>query len=86
MKKLAEKLLKFGFGLFAAGMILTNTSCEIGLGEAVDIRPPVIEINYPPKGAIIRNTFNMSGNANDDTGIKGSHLFLILYRVSLAER
>lgn len=40
--------------------------CTVGLGEAVDTVPPTISINYPPAASVIRDTFVISGDCNDD--------------------
>ena len=44
-------------------------SCEIGLGAAVDVAVPTSSITYPPKNAIIRESFVVSGECNDDMGV-----------------
>ncbi len=46
-------------------------SCEVGLGEAVDTQPPVVQINYPDKTqkSVIKDWFYLSGDCSDETGI-----------------
>ena len=44
-------------------------SCEIGLGGAVDTEPPTVEITYPQKNVIIKDSFLMSGTCDDETGV-----------------
>ena len=44
-------------------------SCEIGMGSAVDTAIPTVEIMYPPKNAIIRDTFTVSGQCADDLAV-----------------
>lgn len=62
MKK-SNKLL-----MIAAAILFSLTgSCEIGLGSAVDVNAPTVEINYPPEGRTIMNTFVLAGNCDDDT-------------------
>ena len=61
MKKIVVVLL----ALFA----LTTFSCEVGLGSAVDIYVPTVGINYPPKNAVVRDTFVAAGECNDDMGL-----------------
>ncbi|MCQ2585398.1 MAG: hypothetical protein MJ185_07400, partial [Treponema sp.] len=48
---------------------LLVSSCEIGLGAAVDTERPKIQITYPPKGAIIMDTFILAGTVSDDVGL-----------------
>lgn len=49
------------------------TTCKntVGLGGAVDINPPTLDVStiYPPAGAVIRDTFVLSIEAKDDSGI-----------------
>lgn len=61
----------FACGLFTFLFIFTNISCEIGLGEAVDIDRPTVEITYPSKETVpvIRDSFVMAGNTTDDKGV-----------------
>ena len=42
------------------------TSCEIGLGSAVDIDPPSVVIEGPRVDAVIRNKFALYGTWKDD--------------------
>lgn len=44
-------------------------SCDIGLGEAVDVSAPTLTISYPPSGAIIKENFILSGTCADDVMI-----------------
>ncbi|MCF0242532.1 MAG: hypothetical protein HUK25_07830, partial [Treponema sp.] len=65
-----RKTLNF-INLFAGflGLVVfcvTTFSCEIGLGASVDTSRPTVEITYPPKNSIIRDTFILAGNATDD--------------------
>ncbi len=46
--------------------ILLFTTCNVGLGETVDILPPEVVINYPENTAIIRDEFVMQGTVTDD--------------------
>ena len=49
------------------------TTCKntVGLGGTVDINPPTLDVStiYPPAGAVIRDTFVLSIEAKDDSGI-----------------
>ncbi len=48
---------------------MTIISCEIGMGSAVDTDRPKVEINYPPKNAIVRDSFVVAGECSDDLSI-----------------
>ncbi len=62
-------------GLSLAALPLT--SCDVGLGEAVDTYPPTLTLEYPANdGVVIRNTFVMSGVAKDETYIKKVEIFV----------
>ena len=76
MKKMTTKhtyVLNFLISVFAA---LFFTTCEIGLGAAVDTEAPVIEISGPLAGAIIRDTFSIHGTWTDDGEVKAVTLSL----------
>jgi hypothetical protein len=60
-----KKLFAFLLSVF----ILCTISCEIGLGPAVDIAAPTSGISYPPKNAIVRDTFVAAGECNDDMAV-----------------
>ena len=65
-----------GFCLFALIPVLAFLSCEVGLGEAVDVAAPVISINTPETSSIIRDTFAIAGNWSDDGSIKDLEVVL----------
>ena len=56
------------FGLAAMSFVLF-TSCEIGLGSAVDTEPPALEITNPPVDSIVRGDFAVKGSWTDDGSI-----------------
>ncbi len=66
MKKIFRTTILAALGL----SVLTVLSCEIGMGAAVDIAKPTVEITYPPKNAIIRQTFTVAGTCADDLELK----------------
>lgn len=45
------------------------TSCEVGLGKAVDTSAPSVEIEAPEADFIVREKFVMSGVCSDDQGV-----------------
>lgn len=52
--------------IFCLGLLFLNISCTIGLGESVDTETPVVTINSPAAGAIIRGDFAIAGTWSDD--------------------
>lgn len=70
MKRKSVFGLICGFGLVTIAAIAGLVSCEVGLGEAVDVAAPVISIESPATSAIIRDAFAISGVWSDDGSIK----------------
>ncbi|HQL34169.1 MAG TPA: hypothetical protein PK969_13020, partial [Treponemataceae bacterium] len=54
------------FVLIASGSMIT---CEIGLGNSVDTKPPTVGITYPPANSIIRDDFILAGTVQDETAL-----------------
>jgi len=70
MKRMKRRLLRNAVsGALALLLIATTVSCEVGLGASVDVDRPTTEILYPPRNAVIRDKFVLSGTAVDDKGI-----------------
>ena len=59
----------FANAAFIFGALLILNSCEVGLGESVDVTAPSLDISSPADGSIIMNTFNLRGTSSDDTYI-----------------
>lgn len=57
------------FVLFSISMALFLASCDVGLGSAVDTEPPVLTIDYPQSGSIIRDSFILAGSCKDDVAV-----------------
>ncbi|HOC30544.1 MAG TPA: hypothetical protein PKH40_12750, partial [Treponemataceae bacterium] len=56
------------FVLIASGSMIT---CEIGLGNSVDTKPPTVGITYPPVDAkALRGDFVIAGDVSDETALK----------------
>lgn len=53
----------------AASLLVFNTSCEIGLGASVDIAAPTVSITYPEQSSVIRDTFVIAGDCDDDKSV-----------------
>ena len=66
MKRYKKNTVFLGFAFFS---ILAILSCEVGLGASVDTERPTLNITYPPKGAIIMDTFTLAGTVSDDIGV-----------------
>ena len=62
------KIFKTTKALLISLAVLLAAGCsgEVGLGDAVDTAAPTVELSYPPKNVIIRDTFVASGTCNDD--------------------
>ena len=54
------------FVLATSGLFLT---CEVGLGNSVDTKPPTISISYPSTTSIMSGDFVIAGGANDETSL-----------------
>lgn len=62
-------LVSLCFSLGFVFLSLFFFSCEVGLGSAVDTQPPKITIQYPPVDSVIRESFELSGLASDETSV-----------------
>lgn len=62
-------LVSLCFSLGFVFLSLYFFSCEIGLGSAVDTQPPKVTIQYPPVDSVIRESFELSGLASDETSV-----------------
>ena len=65
------------FSLITVCSIISIVSCEIGLGSAVDVADPTISVSYPPKNAVVRDTFVAAGECSDDMGISSVKVSLV---------
>ena len=54
--------------LFAAS-VLCAASCEIGLGESVDIEAPVVEVTSPEPTSAVAREFKVTGSVSDNIGV-----------------
>lgn len=67
LKKKATVALAAAFCLTT--LLFLFYSCEVGLGPAVDIAVPTVGISYPPKNAVARDSFIVSGTCDDDVSV-----------------
>ena len=65
-----------GFCLFALIPVVSFISCEVGLGEAVDVLTPELSITYPLTGSIVRGKFALSGTCEDDGKIDSISVYV----------
>ncbi len=63
------------FSLVIALACLLGFSCKVGLGEAVDTVPPTVTITYPPAGSVVRDTFVLAGDCDDDTNVSSVDVY-----------
>ncbi len=73
------KRTKISFSTVLTGFftsLLLFFSCEVGLGEAVDTRPPSIVIEKPEVDKVIRDKFLISGTWEDDGTIDNVYVLL----------
>lgn len=68
MIKMKMKLFKTVL-IFAIPLALLFAACTVGLGSAVDTGAPTVEVSYPPKNSVIRQSFVVSGSCADDLAI-----------------
>lgn len=59
----------FGTLIFASWILSVFSSCQIGLGESVDIIGPSVTITSPDARQNVRQSFDISGTVEDDFGI-----------------
>lgn len=58
------------FSIFTASVIFAAASCEIGLGEAVDIEAPVVTVTSPEPTSAVPKEFTVEGSVSDNMGVK----------------
>lgn len=51
------------------GIVFAVSSCEIGLGEAVDIEAPTVEVLSPVPTGSVPKEFNVKGTVSDNIGV-----------------
>ncbi|ULQ60973.1 Ig-like domain-containing protein [Brucepastera parasyntrophica] len=68
-RKVYKKSRILSFCLSIPLLIIVLSTCEIGLGDSVDTKPPTLSVDYPPSSAVIRGTFVIAGNASDETRV-----------------
>ena len=66
MKRTVKTIIRTTISLLA----LLLASCTVGLGDAVDTANPTVELSYPPKNAVIRESFIASGVCDDDLKVE----------------
>ena len=70
MKKLSNKISKiFVISFLFIAALFTTTSCEVGLGEAVDLQAPELEITTPEPTSSVAKEFTIAGTVKDNIGV-----------------
>ena len=72
-----RKIAKRVFAAICLMGLILVFSCEIGLGAAVDVADPTSGISYPPKNAVVRDTFIAAGDCNDDMKVTSVKVTLL---------
>ena len=66
MKKNLEKVLIF---LFSVLISISFSSCQIGLGSALDLESPEVEILTPLPRESVPGLFNITGTVKDNDSV-----------------
>ena len=70
MKQLSNKLInRFAITFLFAAALFSTTSCTVGLGEAVDLEAPVVEVITPEPTSSVPKEFTVSGTVKDNIGV-----------------
>jgi hypothetical protein len=67
MKNFIKSL--FSLICLSASLLIFST-CTIGLGKAVDIQAPTVNVTYPPLSSIVSKEFTLGGTWSDDGSLK----------------
>ena len=67
---------KIGLSLCVAAAALLWTTCNVGLGEAVDNDAPTLTVTGPAKASICQGEIDITGTCNDDKGVKSVNIVL----------
>ena len=67
--KLKKSAPLFIASIIALAGLLFIASCTVGLGDAIDVDAPTVEVSYPPKNAIVRDSFVAAGKCDDDLAL-----------------
>ncbi len=73
MKKFIKKI---GLSLLTTAAALWWTTCEVGLGEAVDTMAPTVSVSNPIASSICAGPVTISGTCGDDKGISSINIVL----------
>ena len=68
-KTLAALLKKFGLSLCVAAAAFVWSTCEVGLGEAVDTMAPTVSVTSPSASSVCAKAVKIEGTCSDDKGI-----------------
>lgn len=62
-------LKKIGLSLFVAAATILWSTCEVGLGEAVDTLAPTVSVTSPAASAVCKGVVNIAGGCMDDKAV-----------------
>ena len=71
---LMAMLKKSGFSLCVAAAAFLWTTCDVGLGEAVDTMAPTVTVTSPSASSVIADSVVISGDCFDDKGISSINI------------
>lgn len=63
-------IMKKRFLFYTVCFLFSITSCQVGLGEAVDLTAPEVEIITPAPTDSVPKVFTVKGSASDNAGVK----------------
>ena len=64
--KIMKNLVKT---MIASGILAVLASCSVGLGNAVDMQPPTVNVISPERSGYILQDFLIKGTARDNIGV-----------------
>lgn len=71
-----EFLKKTAFSLVVIASALLWTTCDVGLGEAVDNDAPSLTVTGPAKASVWADKVTITGTCSDDKGVKSVNILL----------
>ena len=71
-----EFLKKIGFSLCVIAAAFVWSTCEVGLGEAIDNDAPTLSVTGPAKASVCKDSIDIAGLCGDDKGVKSVNITL----------
>ena len=60
--------------LFSFVILFSFISCQIGLGEAIDLQPPKVQLTSHNDNDSVAQTFTLKGTASDNYGVESIYI------------